>query len=353
MQAKIFVIITLTLVLITASLTGCVDDDNIKELIELKVFHAGSLSGPFEEIEKYYENEHGNINVQREAAGSADTIRKVTDLGKVADVVGSADYTLIESMMINNDPKFANYYIQFARNQLVIAYTDHSDHKNDINNTNWYEIFRRSGVNFGFSNPNADPCGYRALMLIQLSELHYSQPTLFEDLVVSHTDIDISEVNGNYTISVPENLNPDDTVMIRPKETDLMAQLESGDLDYLLIYRSVAYQHRESGVEFIELSPQIDLSSVDYAETYGKVKLVTYSDLPGESKTITAKPIVYGITIPTNAVNFEEAVEFVKIVIGEKGQQVLTELGQPPIAPARTNDISQVPEELKSVVIEI
>jgi molybdate/tungstate transport system substrate-binding protein len=353
MQTKIFVIITLTLLLITASLTGCVDDDNIKELIELKVFHAGSLSGPFEEIETYFENEHKYIDVQREAAGSADTIRKVTDIGKVADVVGSADHTLIESMMIDNEPQYANYYIQFARNQLVIAYTDHSAYKNDINKTNWYEIFQKSDVNFGFSNPNADPCGYRALMLIQLSELHYSQPTLFEDLVVSHTDIDISETNGNYTISAPENLNPDDTVMIRPKETDLMAQLESGDLDYLLIYRSVAYQHRDSGVEFIELPAQIDLSLVDYAETYGKVNLVTYSDLPGESKTITAKPIVYGITIPTNAEHFNEAVEFVKVVVGEKGQQVLTDLGQPPIVPARTNDISQIPEELKSLVVEI
>jgi molybdate/tungstate transport system substrate-binding protein len=309
--------------LITTSLTGCVDDSDIHELIELKVFHAGSLSGPFEEIEHYFENEHKYIDVQREAAGSADTIRKVTDIGKVADVVGSA------------------------------AYTDHSAYKNDINKTNWYEIFQKSDVNFGFSNPNADPCGYRALMLIQLSELHYSQPTLFEDLVVSHTDIDISETNGNYTISAPENLNPDDTVMIRPKETDLMAQLESGDLDYLLIYRSVAYQHRDSGVEFIELPAQIDLSLVDYAETYGKVNLVTYSDLPGESKTITAKPIVYGITIPTNAEHFNEAVEFVKVVVGEKGQQVLTDLGQPPIVPARTNDISQIPEELKSLVVEI
>jgi molybdate/tungstate transport system substrate-binding protein len=80
---------------------------------------------------------------------------------------------------------------------------------------------------------------------------------------------------------------------------------------------------------------------------------VAYSDLPDKTKTITAKPIVYGITIPTNAANFEEAVEFVKIVIGEKGQQVLTDLGQPPIAPARTNDITQVPEELKSLVVEI
>jgi molybdate/tungstate transport system substrate-binding protein len=337
---------------VIASVSGCISDGSEAQTA-LKIFHAGSLAGPFEEIEKYYEDQHDDIDVHREAAGSADTIRKVTDIGKIADVVGSADYSLIQSMMIDNDPQFASYYIQFASNQLVIAYSKYSAYKNDINDTNWFEIFQKRDVNFGFSNPNADPCGYRALMLIQLSGLHYSRPTLFEDLVASHTAIEISEANDTFTISAPENLNPDESVMIRPKETDLMAQLESGDLDYLLIYRSVAYQHRESGVEFLELPPQIDLGSTDHAEIYSKVKLTTYSDLPAESKTISAKPIVYGITIPTNAEHPQEAIEFVEVVIGAKGQEVLTALGQPPISPARTTDISLVPEELKPLVVEI
>ncbi len=319
----------------------------------MKIFHAGSLSGPFEEIEKYFEDRHDDIDVQREAAGSAETIRKVTDIGKIADVVGSADYSLIQSMMIDNTPQFANYYIQFARNQLVIAYTKHSAYKDEINDTNWFEIFQKKDVIFGFSNPNADPCGYRALMLIQLAELYYNRTDLFEELVASHTAISVSENNGNFTIRSPENLNPDSSIMIRPKETDLMAQLESGNLDYLLIYRSVAYQHRGSGVEFIELSAQIDLSSTDYADIFSKVSLRTFVDLAGESKTIVANPIVYGITIPTNAANPAEAIEFVKIMISERGQAALVSQGQPPIIPARTNDISQVPEELLDLVVEV
>ncbi len=352
MHQKLMISNLLVLIIIAASFTGCVSDESGDQIV-LKIFHAGSLSGPFAELETYFEDQHDDIDVQREAAGSADTIRKVTDIGKIADVVGSADYSLIQSMMIDNDPQFAKYYIQFARNQLVIAYTKHSAYKAEINDTNWFEIFQKSDVNFGFSNPNADPCGYRALMLIQLAEFYYNRTDLFEELVASHTAISVTENNGNFTIQSPENLNPDSKVIIRPKETDLMAQLESGNLDYLLIYRSVAYQHRESGVEFIELSEQIDLSSTDYADIYSKVSLRTFVDLAGESKTIVAKPIVYGITIPTNAANPAEAIEFVKILISEKGQDALGSQGQPPIIPARTNDISQVPEELKALVAQV
>lgn len=352
MHPKLMFSSLLVIIIVTASFTGCISD-RTEDLIILKIFHAGSLSGPFDELETYFEDQHSNIDVQREVAGSADAIRKVTDIDKIADVVGSADYSLIQSMMIDNDPQFAKYYIQFARNQLVIAYTKHSAYNAEINDTNWFEIFQKSDVTFGFSNPNADPCGYRALMLIQLAELYYNRTDLFEELVASHTAISVTEKNGNFTIRSPENLDPDSKVIIRPKETDLMAQLESGDLDYLLIYRSVAYQHRESGVEFIELPAQLDLSSTDYADTYAKVKLVTYSDLPDKSRTITAKPIVYGITIPTNAAHPEEAIEFVKVLIGEKGREILTNLGQPPIVPARTKDISIVPDELKGLVIEI
>ncbi len=327
-----------------------------EEVTTLTIFHAGSLSGPFDELEKDYEDKYDNIDVQRESAGSADTIRKVTDLGKVADVVGSADYTLIQSMMIDNEPPYAEWYIQFAVNRLVIAYTDKSSANNEITADNWPEIFARDNVNFGFSNPNADPCGYRALMLIQLAEKYYNQSNLFDDLVESHSSIKVVQDQENFTINAPENLDPDKSIMIRPKETDLMAQLEAGELDYLIIYRSVAYQHRDSHVKFLELPKEIDLSDAALAYYYGNVSLQQYSDLEdkgeGKGKLIKAKPIVYGITIPSNAEHNKEAEDFVKLLLGTVGQAILNDLGQPPIVPARASDISKIPDTLKEFVIQ-
>ena len=150
---KIILLIIIIITLFTLGiLQGCVSDGD--EVTKLRIFHAGSLSGPFEDLEKIYEKKYDDVDVLRESAGSADTIRKVTDLGKVADVIGSADYTLIKSMMMENDPVFANWYIQFAVNQLVIAYTDKSTANTELSINNWPEIFARDNVNFGFSNPN-------------------------------------------------------------------------------------------------------------------------------------------------------------------------------------------------------
>jgi molybdate/tungstate transport system substrate-binding protein len=315
----------------------------------LKVFHAGSLSAIFLEFEDQFEEIHANVDVQRESAGSVDTIRKVTDLNKNADVVASSDYILIQNMMIDNSPKYSDFYIKFARNQLVIAYSDHSLYRNEINVSNWYDIFRRSEVNFGFSNPNSDPCGYRSLMLLQLAEIYYGDNDIFEDLVVGHTSISVEEDGGNFTISAPSSINPDSSIMMRPKEVDLMGLLEFGELDYLIIYRSIAYQHRDSGVDFIELPPDIDLSSEENNSTYGRVTVVQQSDKPERSATVTASPIIYGITIPKNARQFELAVEFLGLVVGEEGRVVLNDLGQPPLIPPKANDVNALPEGLRDL----
>jgi molybdate/tungstate transport system substrate-binding protein len=336
--------------LVVTSFSGCISNENGD--IELKVFHAGSLSGPLGQLEAEFEGRYHNIDIHRESAGSADTIRKVTELGKIADVVASADYTLIKNMMIDSTTSHADWYIQFAVNQLVIAYTDHSTAKSEITANNWYKIFNRDDVNFGFSNPNADPCGYRALMMIQLAEEHNNSSDLFEDLIVSHSDISISNVDDEFTIETPENLDPDDSIMIRPKETDLMAQLEAGELDYLIIYRSVAYQHRDAGVKFIELPTEINLKNASLAGQYGKVFLQQYSDQPGKGKLIKAKPIVYGITIPTNSKHPQEAENFVQMLLGQEGQIILSDLGQPPIVPARASNIEKVPDGLKELVVQ-
>jgi molybdate/tungstate transport system substrate-binding protein len=344
------ILIITILILIISTINGCIIIEESNNT--LSIFHAGSLSGPFRELEAEFEKNNENLDVQRESAGSVDTIRKVTDLDKVADIVASADYALISSMMINNEPVYADWYIQFALNQLVIAYTDKSTDHDIITGNNWPTLFARDDINFGFSNPNTDPCGYRALMMLQLAEKYYNITNLFEDLIQSHSSISATQSGENYTIKAPESLSPDSSIMIRPKETDLMAQLEASELDYLIIYRSVAYQHREAGVKFLELPNAIDLSEASLADEYKRVSLQQYSDKSGNGKMITAKPIVYGITIPTNANHPEEAEKFIELLLGTKGQQVFTDLGQPPIIPARASNLDKLPESLKSLVIQ-
>lgn len=54
--------------------------------------------------------------------------------------------------------------------------------------------------------------------------------------------------------------------------------------------------------------------------------------------------IVYGITVPKNAKNPELGREFVLFVIGDAGQKIFADMGQPPIVPAEGSGV--LPAEL-------
>ncbi len=326
-------------ILLTLLICGCISNpDNISET-KVVVFHAGSLSIPFEKIEKEYELTHPGVDIRRESMGSVKAVRQITDVGKEADVIASADYTLIRDMMY---PEYANWTVRFATNDMVLAYNPQKSlYADEVTEENWYDILRRDDVIFGFSNPNLDPCGYRAVMVLQLSELLYSDERIFDDLILDQTKITVIEENSKFLINTPEDMGPNTRkVTIRPKSVELVAFLEQGGIDYAFEYRSVAVQHNLS---FVDLPSGIDLSDIAHIDTYSRVRLQTV-----DGKTKTAKPIVYGISVPRNALNPDAGLEFIEFVIGERGQQIFDEMGQPPIVPAKGE--GEIPEKIKELI---
>lgn len=290
---------------------------------EVLIFHAGSLSIPFAQMEKAFEDKYPEINVVREAAGSRTCARKITDLNRKADIMASADYTVIDSLMI---PNHTDWYLNFATNEMAIMFTEHSAYADEINSENWYKILLKDDVEYGHSDPNADPCGYRSQLVWKLAELHYNEENLYQKL----------------SSGCPAR-------NVRPKETDLLALLEAGELDYIFIYRSVAQQH---GMPFITLSDKINLKTNEYSDFYAKAKFDVSGKKPGEKITKTGKPMVYGVTIPNNAPNKEAAVEFVRFLVGPEGQNIMEENGQPSITPGVVNNINVVPDKIKEFVEE-
>jgi molybdate/tungstate transport system substrate-binding protein len=311
----------------------------------LKVFHAGSLTLPLEDIEAQFEADNPNVDVQLEPAGSVACVQKITETGEECDVLASADYSLIPSMMMTEDSDYANWYIIFAVNRMTLAYTNNSKYADEITADNWHQILRRSDVKWGFSDPNLDPCGYRSPMVIQLAEYEYGDDMIFEDLIEANSDITVTEDAGVHTINANmTDFNPaTDRLMIREKSVDLVTFVQEGGLDYAFEYSSVAKQH---GLNYLELPASIDLSSTDYEMLYKTVKIEK------TTTTSTGAPIVYGLTIPKNAPNPELAAEFVEYIINEFGQTVFNNNGQPPVVPAITDDITEVPESLKTYVVE-
>jgi len=147
---------------------------------KLTIFHAGSLTVPFAKIEKDFEAKYPDIDVLREAGGSTKMARMISEVGKPADIMASADYKVIDNNLI---PKFATFNIRFATNQLVLCYTDQSKSADKVNKNNWYKILQKKGVEWGHSDPNLDPCGYRSLMVLQLAEKFYNINGLYQKII--------------------------------------------------------------------------------------------------------------------------------------------------------------------------
>ena len=176
--------------------------------------------------------------MQIQGHGTIQVIRHVTELNYKVDVLLVADYSLIPRMMyptINQktNQSYANYYIRFATNTLVLAYTNTSKYASEVNSNNWYSILSRSGVKLGLANPQLDALGYRALMAVQLSEDYYGEKGLFRNLITANLDPPISSIRdgSNYTITVPDIQQPKgDKLILRASEVDLIALLQTGTL---------------------------------------------------------------------------------------------------------------------------
>jgi molybdate/tungstate transport system substrate-binding protein len=126
-------------------------------------------------------------------------------------------------------------------------------------------------------------------------------------------------------------------------ETDNIAALQAGEIDYLAIYTSTA-EEQGSGFEYLNLPPQINLSDSSMAAQYATASVQT------SSGTQTGSPIIYAITIPTNAANPQAAEAFVNFLISSQGQAIMQKDGFVPINPAIADGITNMPTELQTAV---
>jgi molybdate/tungstate transport system substrate-binding protein len=291
---------------------------------QLIVFHAGSMAVPFKEMADSFKALHPNIEILAEAAGSVECARKITELNKPCDIILSADYKVIDKLLI---PKFANWNIPFATNEMVIAYNPNARKANEMDSLSWTKLLLLKDIAYGRSDPDADPCGYRTLLCLQLAEKYYG-------------------IKGFYN-----KMKGKDNQYIRPKEVDMLALLETGDIDYLFIYRSVAIQHQ---LKFLSLPQEINLGNKKNAANYALAKLEVKGKNPGEKMLQTGEAMVYGFTIPLNAPNRKAAEAFAAFLMdAEKGLKIMEKNGQPSLKNPYVNEYDQLPEKLQNLTSRV
>jgi molybdate/tungstate transport system substrate-binding protein len=124
-------------------------------------------------------------------------------------------------------------------------------------------------------------------------------------------------------------------IIVRPKETDLLALLEVHAIDYLFIYKSVAQQHN---LKYITLPKEISMKDEEFKDLYSAVTFNISGKKPGETITKKGGAMIYGITIPQNTKspqNPEGAVAFVNFILSKEGQEIMKKNGQGIIDPLR------------------
>jgi molybdate/tungstate transport system substrate-binding protein len=287
----------------------------------LTVFGAGTLDTPFTAEFTAFRKLHPGVTIHSQFGASGDMIKAITQLHEPADVLGVADYSLIPSQMMKGSNPYASWYVGFVSNQITFAYTSHSKGASQITPSNWYRVLAEPGVQIGRSSPTADPSGYQILQMLKLAESYYHDPGLSAAVLKNSPN---SKVAG--------------------AEVNLLPALESGQIDYLAIYKSSAL---EEHLLYLKLPTQINLSDPAMAPAYAKVTVNG-----GSLGELTGKPIIYGLTVPRTAPDAALGVAFIKFVISSQGEAIMAREGFVSMKPSLASSHSKVPASLRPLTTQ-
>ncbi|HMB24867.1 MAG TPA: tungstate ABC transporter substrate-binding protein WtpA [Anaerolineales bacterium] len=327
------------------------------EKTPLSVFAAGSLIIPFGHLEKAFEAEHPEIDVQAEYHGSIQVMRHVTELHEPIDVVATADASLIPMLMYaskipETDQPYADWYIRFASNHLALAYNADSKYADEINAENWTEVISRPDVKIGIADPRFDASGYRALMAFALAEMADKDYSLFAPMFDDQFSFPVTIFRGDEmtTITVPEILEtkPGSHIVVRGASIELIALLESGDLDYAFEYESVIQQH---GLKMVSLPPEVNLGEQDFEPLYGQVLVnLDFQRFTTVKPQFRGERIGYGITIPANASHAEAAAQFIAFLLSDEGRRLMEADHHPMFETFPADGYKNMPAGLQSLI---
>ena len=290
-------------------------------------FYAASLSKSFAELERKLEEKHPDLDLRLEPSGSQVAARKVSELNRRADLVFVADWRVIEELLV---PEHAEWQIQFAANELVLAHAEHSPYTETITADNWPELLLKPEVRLGRGDENTAPIGFQTLQLWKLAGEHYGPGKVGEDLA------------GRLDAKVkPEHVVPD--------IVELVVQLQAKAIDYAFVFRSIAEEHN---LKVVRLPDAYNLGSPKMARIYLRVSVPVVIETGEPPVQVKGAPIVYGVTIPKTAPNPSGAQRVIAFLLGDEGRRIMERSGFRPLDPPRGLNSGRLPPTLKGMVAD-
>ncbi|MCL4343919.1 MAG: substrate-binding domain-containing protein [Nitrososphaerota archaeon] len=257
----------------------------------------------------------------------------------------SIDPAVIQDLLYPRN--ISSWYVAVAGDQMVIGVSprysatvsslNQSLYQAEINNNTALEekylsellsTILSGKATVGTSNPNTDPEGYRALMMLQLSGL-----MIYNN--ITHYTSELSYINSTgklYEVT---------------SGSALFAYLESGTVDFdIAIYRSAAI---EQHIPYIILPSMINLGDSNYSSFYQRSSVTIVSD--GQSVTLKGAPIYLCFTIPDSSSDATQGAVLALYIISPQGKLLMKSYGITPLEmPLIFGNVSSVPAPLSYYV---
>jgi len=253
--------------------------------------------------------------------------------GNPVSVFISLSHGAVTAAHLGNES--SGWAIAFASDQMTLAYSNATLQNSAANatvtacnsalaadtNSSWntcFTMLTSGSVKVGSGNPNADPSGYRGWIVLEAAgQAFANNSSFYEDRLISN--------NGNVTAA---------------SAADLIAPLQTGQIQFLWIYKSSAIAHK---LNYLQLPGRVNLGSSKYSSFYSKF---SYQLATGVE---TGGVIRLWITVPADSTDTADSLQFVAFVV-KNSSTLLSPYGLIPTTPAKLYNSTTVPPLLQQLV---
>ncbi len=331
--SKSILAIIVIILMIVAALAGYLLMMKSSSGSSLIIYSADAYVSEVSALSSGFSSQTGVQTSPPKAGGSFALAQQIAQGNPVSVFVSVAKSAVSSSYLKNTSSGWA---IAFAGDQMTIAYSNASaltpaseklvgafQSATSTNTTSaWFDFYfslTSGAVKVGISNPSADPAGFRAWLVLEAAgKLYSGNESYFVSRMIANS--------GNTTGA---------------SAADLVAPLESGQIQFLFIYKSAAIAHK---LNYLQLPSAVNFGNASYASFYSQF---TYTISTGVQN---GSPILLFVTVPRDATNPSGSLEFVSYIV--QHSSTLQSFGLTPLSPSVLYNDTAVPLGIQKLVAQ-
>ncbi len=299
----------------------------------LILYSADAYVNETQTLESSFTHQTGIPTLPPKSAGSLVLGQEIAQ-GNPVSVFISVSKPAVQNATLKSE--FGGWAIAFASDYMSLVYSSASmqnsaamvvisSYNNAVSaNTTlaWFDFFSNvtsGSVKVGISNPNGDPAGFRAWIVLEAAGYAYNDnnTNYFSNRMIAN--------GGNITGA---------------SAADLVAPLESGQIQFLFIYKSAAISDK---LHVMDVPSQVNLGSPAFSSFYSKF---TYTISTGVQ---TGGVVALWITVPKDSTDPTDSALFVAFVV-KNAPTLLSDSGLVLYGPSKLYNDTDVPQSIAQLI---